>query len=80
MMGGVTCQGPTYRRKKLGEIVLVSLHKTDSLHITGKIIFMCPEWNSGASSFCPVCDSVCLSVCDSVAKKNPLTLAITFEP
>ena len=31
---------------------------------------MPPEWNSGASSFCPVCDSVSLwlslSVCDSV--------------
>ena len=26
--------------------------------------FMPPEWNSGASRFCPVC----LSVCDSMAK------------
>ena len=37
-------------------------------------IFMPPEWNSGASSFCPVCDSVCLWL---RGKKNPLTLAIT---
>ena len=32
---------------------------------------MSPEWNSGASSFCPVCDS---------AAKFFLTLAILFVP
>ena len=41
-----------------------------------KTLFMPPELNSGAFSFCPICLSMTLSLCG----KKTLTLAITFEP
>ena len=49
--------------------------------IVAGILFLCPpEWNSGASSFCPVGLPICLSVYVSVCGVKTLTLAITFEP